>query len=239
MLWTSGRQPSHQGDARRRSGDRGWNPRGPEETTFDGYRGYIRRTRLGPRSANVDRSPRSTPQVLEEFYADLRRVCRHLCRNGEPAYRSPHDSGARLPHRAAPPPARPPGAGAHDCRLRRCRMHGPHRYGHGRVVNPADPRDPQLRPRRCSSMGVDQVALAHRCRPVAASRPRSCGPTRTGAPVTAQGQSRPGLGHAEVGEPVESRAPTASRSPRFRGRHPGSLTGRRANADRGTPARAG
>jgi integrase len=51
-----------------------------EETTLDGYRGYIRRT-ISPALGDVPIS-KITPQVLEEFYANLRR-CRHLCRNGD------------------------------------------------------------------------------------------------------------------------------------------------------------
>ena len=53
-----------------------------EETTLDGYRGYVRRT-IEPGLATVPLA-KLTAQVLEEFYADLRR-CRHRCHDGEPA----------------------------------------------------------------------------------------------------------------------------------------------------------
>ncbi len=53
-----------------------------EETTLDGYRGYVRRT-IEPALGSVPLAKVSA-QVLEEFYADLRR-CRHRCRDGEPA----------------------------------------------------------------------------------------------------------------------------------------------------------
>ncbi len=42
-----------------------------EETTLDGYRGYVRRTIL-PALGDLPIA-KITPQVLEEFYADLRR----------------------------------------------------------------------------------------------------------------------------------------------------------------------
>ena len=53
-----------------------------EATTLDGYRGYVRRT-IEPALGRVAVA-KITPQVLEEFYAELRR-CRHRCRNGQPA----------------------------------------------------------------------------------------------------------------------------------------------------------
>ncbi len=50
-----------------------------EETTLDGYRGYLRRT-IEPALGSVPLAKVSA-QVLEEFYAGLRR-CRHRCRDG-------------------------------------------------------------------------------------------------------------------------------------------------------------
>src|SRR6476660_483773 len=47
-----------------------------EETTLDGYRGYVRRT-IEPALGAVPIA-KITPQVLEELYADLRR-CKHRC----------------------------------------------------------------------------------------------------------------------------------------------------------------
>ena len=52
------------------------------QSTLDGYRGYIRRSTkpaLGEETVGM-----ITPQLLEEFYAQLRR-CRHGCRDGERA----------------------------------------------------------------------------------------------------------------------------------------------------------
>lgn len=53
-----------------------------EETTLDGYRGYVRRN-IFPALGGVPIGKVSA-QLLEEFYAELRR-CRHRCRDGGPA----------------------------------------------------------------------------------------------------------------------------------------------------------
>src|SRR4051794_1625402 len=66
-----------------------------EASTLDGYRGYIRRT-IEPALGAVQLS-KITAQVLEEYYADLRR-CRSRCREGEPT----------VDHRTT---------GAHECRV--------------------------------------------------------------------------------------------------------------------------
>jgi hypothetical protein len=49
-----------------------------EESTLEGYRGYIRRT-IRPALGEVPIG-KVSPQLLEEFYADLRR-CRARCRD--------------------------------------------------------------------------------------------------------------------------------------------------------------
>jgi len=88
-----------------------------EETTLDGYRGYVRRTIL-PRLGDVPIA-KITPQVLEEFYADLRR-CRHLCANGEPAvdHRTTVQHECRtVRHRRRPGR---PGPEPHDCATAGC-----------------------------------------------------------------------------------------------------------------------
>jgi len=53
-----------------------------EETTLDGYRGYVERT-IKPVSIG-----KVTAQVLEEFYAELRR-CRRRCRDVPARHRPP------------------------------------------------------------------------------------------------------------------------------------------------------
>ncbi|WP_252443964.1 tyrosine-type recombinase/integrase [Pseudonocardia humida] len=88
-----------------------------EASTLDGYRGYVRRT-IEPALGAVPLS-KLTPQVLEEFYADLRR-CRHRCRDGEPAV----DHRTTAPHecrtvRHKRPPGRP-SSKPHDCAVAGC-----------------------------------------------------------------------------------------------------------------------
>jgi len=88
-----------------------------EETTLDGYRGYVRRT-IEPALATMPLA-KLTPQVLEEFYAELRR-CRHRCRNGEPAvdHRTTADHDCRtIRHRRRPGR---PGSTPHDCATAGC-----------------------------------------------------------------------------------------------------------------------
>jgi integrase len=88
-----------------------------EASTLDGYRGYVRRT-IEPALGAVPLS-KLTPQVLEEFYADLRR-CRRRCRDGEPAV----DHRTAAPHecrmvRHKRPPGRP-SSKPHDCAVAGC-----------------------------------------------------------------------------------------------------------------------
>ncbi len=88
-----------------------------EETTLDGYRGYVRRT-IEPALGSVPLAKVSA-QVLEEFYAELRR-CRHRCRNGEPAV--DHRTAAEHECRMVRHKRRPgrPGPEAHDCATAGC-----------------------------------------------------------------------------------------------------------------------
>ncbi|MGD9986358.1 tyrosine-type recombinase/integrase [Pseudonocardia sp.] len=88
-----------------------------EESTLDGYRGYIRRT-IEPALGNVAIG-KVTAQVLEELYADLRR-CRHRCKDGEPVV----DHRTTVPHecrevRHKRKPGRP-GKPPHDCEAAGC-----------------------------------------------------------------------------------------------------------------------
>lgn len=88
-----------------------------EETTLDGYRGYVRRT-IEPALGKVALA-KITPQLLEEFYADLRR-CRHRCRGGEPAV----DHRTAMAHecRSVRHKRRPgrPGKDEHNCGTAGC-----------------------------------------------------------------------------------------------------------------------
>src|SRR3954469_18973137 len=85
-----------------------------EESTLDGYRGYVRRT-IEPGLATVPLA-KLTAQVLEEFYAELRR-CRHRCRHGQPAvdHRTTVEHDCRtIRHRRRPGR---PGPAPHDCTI--------------------------------------------------------------------------------------------------------------------------
>jgi len=88
-----------------------------EETTLDGYRGYIVRT-IKPALGNVSIG-KITAQLLEEFYGELRR-CRRRCRDGQPAvdHRTtrPHECRT-VRHRRRP--GRPSREG-HDCTAASC-----------------------------------------------------------------------------------------------------------------------
>jgi integrase len=88
-----------------------------EETTLDGYRGYLRRT-IEPALGSVPLAKVSA-QVLEEFYAELRR-CRHRCRNGEPAV--DHRTAVEHKCRTVRHKRRPgrPGRELHDCATASC-----------------------------------------------------------------------------------------------------------------------
>ena len=89
-----------------------------EESTLDGYRGYIRRNikpALGDQPVG-----KITPALLEEFYAELRR-CRHRCRDGEPAvdHRTPAPHECRSVRHRGRAPERTK-TGRHDCRAAGC-----------------------------------------------------------------------------------------------------------------------
>jgi integrase len=88
-----------------------------EATTLEGYHGYIRRT-IEPALADVPIA-KITPQVLEEFYAELRR-CRQRCSGGEPAVDhrtgNPHECRV-VRHRRRPGR---PGPEPHDCEKSAC-----------------------------------------------------------------------------------------------------------------------
>ena len=88
-----------------------------EETTLDGYRGYVRRT-IEPALGAVALT-RISAQVLEEFYAELRR-CRQRCRDGEPAV--DHRTAVEHVCRVVRHKRRPgrPGPEAHDCAKAEC-----------------------------------------------------------------------------------------------------------------------
>jgi integrase len=110
-----------------------------EETTLDGYRGYVRRT-IEPALGSVPLAKVSA-QVLEEFYADLRR-CRHRCREGQPAV----DHRTTVPHecRVTRHKRRPgrPGRDIHDCTQGGCTL----------VECP---------PHRCSPMSASAIRQVH------------------------------------------------------------------------------
>jgi integrase len=88
-----------------------------EETTLDGYRGYVRRT-IEPALGTVPIA-KITAQVLEELYAELRR-CRHRCRDGEPAV--DHRTAVAHECRTIRHKRRPgrPGPAPHDCSVAGC-----------------------------------------------------------------------------------------------------------------------
>jgi site-specific recombinase XerD len=88
-----------------------------EATTLDGYRGYVQRT-IEPALSAVPLA-QITAQVLEEFYADLRR-CRRRCRDGEPAV--DHRTSAVHDCRSIRHKRRPgrPGPEPHDCAAAGC-----------------------------------------------------------------------------------------------------------------------
>lgn len=88
-----------------------------EESTLDGYRGYVRRT-IEPALGAVPIA-KVTPKLLEDLYADLRR-CRARCRGGEPAV----DHRTTMAHecrtvRHKRKPGRP-GREPHDCAAAGC-----------------------------------------------------------------------------------------------------------------------
>ncbi len=110
-----------------------------EETTLAGYRGYVRRTIL-PALGELPIA-KITPQVLEEFNADLRR-CRHLCSNGEPA----------VDHRTAM---------AHECRTVRHRRR-PGRPGpEPHVCATSGCEVIECPPHECKPMAASSVRQAH------------------------------------------------------------------------------
>jgi integrase len=89
-----------------------------EENTLECYRGYIRRC-IKPHLGHVPVS-KVTAQLLEEFYAELRR-CRQRCRDGEPAVdhrtTAPHECRT-IRHRRRP--GRPRADEVHDCEKAGC-----------------------------------------------------------------------------------------------------------------------
>lgn len=89
-----------------------------EETTMQGYLGYIERT-IRP-ALGEEPVERITAKVLEELYAELRR-CSQRCRNGEPSvdHRTamPHECRA-VRHRRRP--GRPRAGEVHDCAAAGC-----------------------------------------------------------------------------------------------------------------------
>jgi integrase len=110
-----------------------------EATTLDGYRGYVRHT-VEPALGALP-LVKITTQVLEEFYADLRR-CRHRCRDGVPGV----DHGT---------------AGQHDCRsIRHKRRPGrpgpePHDCARAGCVVVECP------PHRCTPMAASSIRQVH------------------------------------------------------------------------------
>ena len=88
-----------------------------EETTLEGYRGYVRRT-IVPALGEVPIGNVSA-HVLEEFYAELRR-CRRRCRDGSPSV--DHRTAAAHECKSVRHKRRPgrPGKEPHDCSAAGC-----------------------------------------------------------------------------------------------------------------------
>ncbi len=110
-----------------------------EETTLDGYRGYIRRT-IEPALGAVPIA-KVTTKMLEELYAELRR-CRHRCRNGEPAVDHRTTFGHQCYEVRHKRRAGRPGREAHDCAKAGCTV----------VECP---------PHRCSPMSPSAIRQVH------------------------------------------------------------------------------
>jgi integrase len=111
-----------------------------EETTLEGYRGYVDRT-IKPALGDVAVSAIDA-QVLEEFYAELRR-CRHRCRNGVPS----------VDHRTGAP---------HECRLvRHRRRPGRPRVGEGHDCVAAGCQVVECPPHRCRPMEKSSIRQIH------------------------------------------------------------------------------
>lgn len=91
-----------------------------EQTTLDGYRGYVERT-IRPALGDV-LLPKITVRVLEQLYAELRR-CSRRCQNGEPAVdhrtAAPHECRS-VRHRRRP--GRPSAGEVHDCAVAGCEV---------------------------------------------------------------------------------------------------------------------
>jgi integrase len=110
-----------------------------EQSTLDGYRGYIRRSikpALGDEAVG-----KITPQLLEEFYAQLRR-CRHRCRDGEPA----------VDHRTAL---------SHECRAVRHRGRPGRRSGEAHDCRAAGCTVVECSPHRCKPMSASAIRQIH------------------------------------------------------------------------------
>ena len=110
-----------------------------EESTLEGYRGYIRRT-IRPALGDVPIG-KVSPRLLEEFYADLRR-CRARCRAGQPAvdHRTAAEHECRVVRHRRPPGR--PSAKPHDCAAANCTV----------VECP---------PHRCTAMSVSSIRQVH------------------------------------------------------------------------------
>ncbi len=127
-----------------------------EESTLDGYRGYVRRC-IEPALGAVSLA-RLTAQTLEEFYAELRR-CRHRCHDRiEIDHRTTQPHDCRLVrHRR--PPGRPPAGGhpEHHCAEAGCKVIEckPHRDGLDALITGI----PGRRVRRCGSARKPPPAL--------------------------------------------------------------------------------
>jgi integrase len=151
-----------------------------EETTLDGYRGYVRRT-IEPALGDVPIG-KATAQVLEEFYAELRQ-CRHLCRDGQPE--RDHRTAARHDCRIVRHRRRPgrPGPEPHDCEKAACDcgVPAPCMHAHDGVLDPANPLDPECGPRHRRAMGVDPLQPGgHRQEAQAAPAPALAAVARRG-----------------------------------------------------------
>jgi integrase len=110
-----------------------------EESTLDGYRGYIRRS-IKPALGDAPIS-KITAQLLEEFYADLRR-CRHRCRDGQPA----------RDHRTGAP---------HECRAVRHRGRAHRRSGELHDCDAAGCTVIECPPHRCKPMSASAIRQIH------------------------------------------------------------------------------
>jgi len=110
-----------------------------EETTLDGYRGYVERT-IKPALGDVSIG-KITAQVLEEFYAELRR-CRRRCRDGQPA----------VDHRTTRP---------HECRTVRHRRRPGRLSREGHDCEAAGCIVIECPPHHCKPMAASAIRQVH------------------------------------------------------------------------------